>query len=282
MRFHPNIITVSIHSHGYVQNMKNLENSTSMPALFIGHGNPMNAITNNPYREAWQNLSKTLPKPKAILCISAHWQTHGTQVCAVLKPKTIHDFGGFPAELFTQQYLAPGAPEYAKLVCEMLRERNVINSIEWGLDHGAWSILQSLFPKADVPVFQLSLDVNLSFSEHFKLAKQLAGLREQGVMILGSGNIVHNLGRLNMQGKTPEWAIEFDEYVKQALESNNDEALLDIAKAGNSAMLSVPTEEHYLPLLYIAAMKHADDNMQFLTDSFDLGTLSMRSVIYRH
>jgi 4,5-DOPA dioxygenase extradiol len=260
--------------------MKNQENFTRMPALFIGHGNPMNAITDNPYREAWLTLGKNLPKPKAILCISAHWQTRGTQVCAVEHPKTIHDFGGFPAELFAQQYPAPGAPEYAKLVCDLLPNK-IKSTLDWDLDHGAWSILQSLFPNADVPVFQLSLDVDLNFSGHFKLAKKLASLRKMGIMIIGSGNIVHNLGRLNMQGKTPDWAITFDEYVKQALELENETDLLDIARAGDSASLSVPTDEHFLPLLYIAAVRHADDGMQFITESFDLGSLSMRSVIYQ-
>jgi 4,5-DOPA dioxygenase extradiol len=260
--------------------MKNQENFTRMPALFIGHGNPMNAITDNPYREAWLALGKTLPKPKAILCISAHWQTHCTQVCAVEHPQTIHDFGGFPAELFAQQYPAPGAPEYAKLVCDLLPNQ-IKSTLDWGLDHGAWSILQSLFPDADVPVFQLSLDVNLNFSEHFQLARKLASLREIGVMIIGSGNIVHNLGRLNMQGKTPDWANTFDEYVKQALESNDESTLLNISRAGDSASLSVPTDEHYLPLLYVTAVRHADDVMQFITNSFDLGSLSMRSVIYK-
>ena len=225
-------------------------------------------------------LGKTLPKPNAILCISAHWQTRGTQVCAVEHPKTIHDFGVFPAELFAQQYPAPGAPEYAKLVCDLLPNK-IKSTLDWGLDHGAWSILQSLFPNADIPVFQLSLDVDLNFSEHFKLAKQLAGLRKMGIMILGSGNIVHNLGKLNIQGKKPNWAIAFDNYVKEALESDNEIALLDINHAGTSASLSVPTDEHYLPLLYIVADKLADDYLLFLTESFDLGSLSMRSVIYQ-
>lgn len=259
--------------------MQNLNNSSRMPAMFIGHGNPMNAITDNPYREAWLKLGGTLPKPKAIMCISAHWQTRGTQVCVAENPQTIHDFGGFPAELFAQQYPAPGAPEFAKLACDLLPSQ-IKCTLDWGLDHGAWSVLQSLFPDADVPVFQLSLDLNLNFSEHFQLAKKLADLREIGIMMIGSGNIVHNLGRLNMQGKTPDWAINFDEYVKQALEAKDEDALLDIARAGESASLSVPTDEHYLPLLYITAMRQSDDKLEFLTDSFDLGSLSMRSVIY--
>lgn len=261
--------------------MINKEITTRMPAIFIGHGNPMNAITENPYRKAWRALGKTLPKPNAILCISAHWQTHGTQVCVVEKPKTIHDFGGFPAELFAQQYPAHGAPEYAEMVCNLFSANTITTSQEWGLDHGAWSILQSLFPKADVPVFQLSLNVNLAFAEHFALAKQLAGLRECGVMIIGSGNIVHNLARLNMQGKTPDWATNFDTYIKNALEIGDEATLLDITHAGDSAKLAVPTDEHYLPLLYIAAVRHQDDHMRFLTESFDLGSLSMRSVIYK-
>lgn len=259
--------------------MSNALNNHLMPTMFIGHGNPMNAITDNPYRDAWLALGKSLPKPKAILCISAHWQTRGSQVCIAEQPETIHDFGGFPAALFAQKYPAPGAPEHAKFVSDLLP--NTIQTTQnWGLDHGAWSILQSLFPKADVPVFQLSLDINLNFSEHFQLAKHLAQLREQEIMIIGSGNIVHNLGRLNMQGKTPDWAIDFDVYVKNAIESEDEAALLDIAQAGESARLSVPTNEHYLPLLYIAAIKHANDKLQFLTESFDLGSLSMRSVIY--
>jgi 4,5-DOPA dioxygenase extradiol len=261
--------------------MKNQEKMTRMPALFIGHGSPMNAITENPYRDAWLALGKRLPKPNAILFISAHWQTYGTQVCAIENPQTIHDFGGFPAELFAQQYSAPGSPKYAKMVCDLFPDNKITSTLDWGLDHGAWTVLQSLFPEADVPVFQLSLDVNLDFTEHFKLAKQLASLRDQGVMIIGSGNIVHNLGKLSMQGKMPEWVINFDDYVKKALESDDEAALLDISRAGDSARLAVPTDEHYLPLLYIVAVKHADDNLQFLTENFELGAFSMRSVIYQ-
>ena len=253
---------------------------TRMPALFIGHGNPMNAITDNIYKDTWLKLGKSLPRPNAILLISAHWQTHGTQVCIAANPKTIHDFGGFPKELFAQQYPAPGAPDFAELTRQLLGDEIVIGSQEWGLDHGAWTVLQSLFPAADIPVFQLSLDINLDFTGHYALAKKLTSLREQGVMIIGSGNIVHNLRLLDMQGTTADWAIEFDRYIKTALENGNDDALIHIQNAGKSMKLAVPTDEHYLPLLYIAAVRHADDQMRFLTESFDLGTLSMRSVIY--
>ena len=254
--------------------------STRMPALFIGHGNPMNAITENIYKDTWLALGKRLPRPKAILLVSAHWQTHGSQVCLVAQPETIHDFGGFPPALFAQRYPAPGAPEYAELARQLFADGMVQGSHEWGLDHGAWSILQSLFPAADVPVFQLSLNTDLDFAGHFAFAQQLAPLRDQGVMIIGSGNIVHNLRLLNTQGNTSDWARDFDQYIKTALESGNDVALLNIENAGACYKLAVPTDEHYLPLLYIAAVRQADDQMRFLTESFDLGTLSMRSVIY--
>lgn len=253
---------------------------TRMPAMFIGHGNPMNAISDNPYRDAWRALGATLPRPAAILCISAHWQSHGTQVCAAAKPRTIHDFGGFPAELFAQQYAAPGAPEYAEITCDLFPPGVVSLDYDWGLDHGAWTILQALFPAADVPVLQLSLDLNLDFTAHYALAKQLAVLRTQGVMIIGSGNIVHNLSRLNPKA-TADWALAFDAYIKTALETHDDDALMHIARAGSAiANLAVPSTEHYLPLLYVAAVRHAADQMRFLTESFDLGSLSMRSVIY--
>ena len=261
--------------------MKKQENTTLMPAMFIGHGNPMNAITDNPYREAWLKLGKTLPRPRAILCISAHWQTRGTQVCVANPPKTIHDFGDFPAALFDQQYPAPGAPEFADLVCDLFTAGTVYKTQDWGLDHGAWSVLQSLFPAADVPVFQLSLDVNLDFAGHFAFAKNIASLRERGVMIIASGNIVHNLNRLNQNGEAADWAVDFDDYIKAALEAGDNAALIDISSAGNAAKLSVHTDEHYLPLLYIAAVRHADDQMHFLTESFDMGSLSMRSVVFQ-
>jgi len=262
------------------QNSTNYTPVSRMPALFIGHGNPMLAITSNPYRDAWKLLGASLPQPKAILCISAHWETVGKQVCVAKHPKTLHDFGGFPAELFAQQYTAPGAPEFAQLTQHLLPAGRISANTNWGLDHGAWCILQSLFPKADVPVFQLSLDLNLDFSSHFKLAEQLAQLRQCGVMIIGSGNIVHNLAQLNMQGKTTDWAVDFDQYVKSALESGDNDALIHIERAGACTRLAVPSNEHYLPLLYIAAMRGATDQLHFITESFDLGTLSMRSVLY--
>lgn len=262
-------------------NIKNEALNSRMPALFIGHGSPMNAITNNPYKDAWMALGRTLPRPNAILCVSAHWQTRGTQVCVAKAPRTIHDFGGFPAELFAQQYLAPGAPDYAEITRALLPNGIITGSDDWGLDHGAWTVLQSLFPEADIPVFQLSLDMHLDFAAHFALARQLVSLREHGVMVIGSGNVVHNLRLLNPQDGTPLWAINFDNYIKTALETSDDDALIHIERTGESAKLAVPSDEHYLPLLYVTAMRHATDNMHFLTEDFDLGSLSMRSVIYQ-
>jgi 4,5-DOPA dioxygenase extradiol len=258
-------------------------NQTRQPAIFIGHGNPMNAITENVFKNSWLELGLQLnsnyPRPRAILCISAHWQTQGTWVCAAEQPKTIHDFGGFPKELFAQQYPAPGAPDIAQLLCDLLPKNHIKATLDWGLDHGAWTVLQSLFPNADVPVLQLSLDMQLDFAAHFSLAQQLAKLREQGILVIGSGNIVHNLGMLK-QGDAYDWAITFDEYIKNALATGNDDALINIAQAGKSATLSVPSDEHYLPLLYVAAMRHTKDQLTFFTELYDLGGLSMRSVIY--
>lgn len=254
------------------------------PAIFVGHGNPMNAISQNPFRDAWvqlgQHLKANYPRPRAILCISAHWQTQGSWVCAAEKPETIHDFGGFPKALFAQQYPAPGAPDVSNLLCDMAQNNQIKATNDWGLDHGAWTILQSLFPDADTPVLQLSLDVQLDFAAHFALARQLASLREQGVLVIGSGNIVHNLGLLK-QGDAYDWAKTFDDYIENAIKTNDNEALIHISNAGQAAKLSVPTDEHYLPLLYIVAMRHQDDEHSFFNTQFDLGSLSMRSLIYQ-
>ncbi len=254
------------------------------PAIFIGHGSPMNAITQNHFRNTWlqlgQQLKANYPRPRAILCISAHWQTQGSWVCVAEKPETIHDFSGFPKELFLQQYPAPGAPDVANLLCDMAQSNQIKTTNDWGLDHGAWTILQSLFPDADIPVLQLSLDVQLDFASHFALARQLANLREQRILVIGSGNIVHNLSLLK-QGYAYDWAKTFDNYIKNAIETHQDEALIHISNAGQAANLSVPTDEHYLPLLYVAAMRHEDDEHAFFNTLFDLGSLSMRSVIYQ-
>jgi 4,5-DOPA dioxygenase extradiol len=260
--------------------LENLPVTPRMPALFVGHGNPMNAITDNPFRAEWLALGKKLPHPRAILCVSAHWQTHGTRVSTANPQPTIHDFGGFPAELFAQEYPAPGAPGYARIARDLFPPGVVLDSLEWGLDHGAWSVLQSLFPAADVPVFQLSLNVEFDAAAHFAFATHLAALRTRGVMIIGSGNIVHNLGRLQRDGVPAEWAVSFDAYVRDALLHGDNDALVNYRQASPAAALAVPTDEHYVPLLYVAAVRATDDRMHFFTESFDLGTLSMRGVMF--
>jgi len=270
-----------MHTLNNIQVIKALPDSPRMPAIFIGHGNPMNAITQNPFKDAWLALGEKLPKPRAILCVSAHWQTRGTQICTAECPKTIHDFSGFPEALYQQLYPAPGSPAYAEITRELFAKGIISNNSQWGLDHGAWCVLQAIFPDADIPVFELSLNIDLDCAAHFALAKQLAALRQRGVMIIGSGNIVHNLGMLSPQGETANWAQDFDAYIKQALEKYDDDALIHYERAGLSAQMAVPTNEHYLPLLYIAAVRHPNDKIQFFTEAFDLGTLSMRSVIYQ-
>lgn len=248
-----------------------------MPALFVGHGNPMNAITDNPYRRAWQAWAVKLPRPHAILCVSAHWETVVPAICSADPPKTIHDFGGFPPALYAQQYPAPGAPALVAQVQSLLGLSALVASPDWGLDHGAWSVLASLYPKADVPVAQLSLGRSLSPMGHLKLARQLAALRRAGVMLVASGNIVHNLRRLG-SGPAPDWARDFDQYCAQAIERGDDDALVNYAAAPGSQM-AVPTPEHYLPLLYAVGMRQPEDRLEFFNSDFDLGSLSMRSFV---
>jgi 4,5-DOPA dioxygenase extradiol len=249
-----------------------------MPAVFIGHGSPMNAVTDNVFSREWRALGEALPTPRAILCVSAHWETATTQVCNVAAPETIHDFYGFPKALFDVNYRAPGAPAVAARLRE-LSDGVITETGEWGLDHGAWQVLVHMFPKANIPVAQLSLARSLSASAHFELARTLKPLRDEGVLILGSGNIVHNL-RLAGQSETPAWARAFDSYVATALENGDDDALCNISRAGESARVAVPTPEHYLPLLYIAAVGADHEKPQHHTPQFDWGSISMRSVSY--
>ncbi len=256
--------------------------SEKMPTLFVGHGNPMLAITDNPYKLQWNELGKQIPKPKAILCISAHWLTNGVAVTMTDKPKTIHDFGGFPEELFKQEYPAPGSPHFAKLTMDTIQSAKVHQDFEWGLDHGTWAVLLNMFPKADIPVFQLSIDYYKPIEYHFEIGKELSVLRSQGVLIMGSGNIVHNLRQVRWQenAKPFDWAIEFDSYVKKSIEDNNPKPLIDYKSLGQVANLAHPTNEHYLPLLYILGLRDSKDQFQFFNDTIDMGSISMRSVIF--
>lgn len=247
-----------------------------MPALFIGHGNPMNAITENPFRKSWEALGRDLPKPRVVLCVSAHWETHKPMVCAANLPKTIHDFSGFPAELFAVNYPAPGSPAFAQEIVEC-SDAEVAFDNSWGLDHGAWQVLMHLFPEADVPIVQLSISRTYSAEQHVALARKFTALRDTGVMILGSGNIVHNLRMLSL-GAAPDWARAFDKAVGDAIREDNFSAVIDYHNMPGSSM-AVPTPEHFWPLLYVMAVRRPDDTLKFFNETFDAGSISMRSLI---
>jgi len=253
-----------------------------MPVLFLGHGSPMNAIEENEFVSGFRTIAKTLPKVKAVLCVSAHWYTKGTMVTAMPLPKTIHDFGGFPDALFNVQYPAPGSPELAKQTKELIKTTTVGLDNDWGLDHGAWSVLTHLFPKADVPVIQLSIDYTKPASYHFELAKELQSLREKGILIVGSGNIVHNLGlaafdRIN-ENFGFDWAVEAREKVNLRLMKNDFNEIIHYEKLGKALQLAAPTPDHYLPLIYTLGLKTDADKLELFNDKLLAGSLSMTSV----
>lgn len=271
---------------------KSLKKSPRMPVLFLGHGSPMNAIEDNVYRRSWQALGQEFgshagakfPTPQLILCISAHWITRGWWLTGMAKPKTIHDFGGFPPELFAQQYPAPGAPEVAKELSAVLRSpipagHVGIDDHEWGLDHGTWSVLKPMFPKADIPVMQISMDYSRPPAEHYALGQQLKALRNHGVLIVGSGNIVHNL-RTMRPGAPYDWAQEFDAITAKHLETGHLDALVNFQQLGSVALQAHPTYDHYLPLLYAAGAADGTDPLRTFNDSFQLGSISMRSTVW--
>ncbi|MBX3293091.1 MAG: 4,5-DOPA dioxygenase extradiol [Acidobacteria bacterium] len=251
-----------------------------MPAIFFGHGNPMNALADNSYTRAWAGIGRTVGKPRAILCISAHWYVPGVAVTAMESPRTVHDFGGFPRELFAVQYPAPGSPELADRVIDLLDGTAVSDRDSWGLDHGTWSVLCHVFPDADVPVVQLSIDRDRPARFHYDLGKRLAPLRDESVLVIGSGNIVHNLGAYSWQNADIgpfDWAVRFDEMAR-SLAANDHDPLIDYASLGPDALLSVPTPEHFLPLLYILALRRQDDEVSFPVSGFDGGSISMTAV----
>ena len=254
------------------------DSGVTMPALFVGHGSPTNAIEDNEFSRAWTEAAKSLPRPRAILCISAHWETAGTRVTAMAWPRTIHDFSGFPPALHAKTYPAPGAPDLARLARETVRKTEVALDVEWGLDHGAWSVLCRMFPEADIPVVQLSLDHVQEPAYHYELGRELQGLRRKGVLIVGSGNIVHNLRQVVWQDTTYDWALEFDAKVKHLIETGDHDAIIDYPNLGPAARLAVPTNEHYLPLLYILALQGKTDEVRFFAERVTLGSMSMRSV----
>lgn len=252
-----------------------------MPAIFFGHGNPMNALQSNAWTKAWASIGDGVPKPKSIVCVSAHWYLSATLVTAQERPRTIHDFGGFPRELYEVKYPAPGDPELANHVMDLLAPVSVGLDNRWGLDHGTWSVLCHVFPQADVPVIQLSIDETQPAEFHYELAKRLSSLRDEGVLIIGSGNLVHNLhayawGR--QQVEPLDWAVRFEERARDLLRAGTHDPLIAYETLGRDAILSIPTPDHYLPLLYVIALKREDEPISFPVDGFDRGSVSMLCV----
>jgi len=259
------------------------DSSKRMPVFFLGHGSPMNAIEDNEFVREFKKQGQQLDKPSAIIVVSAHWETNGTFVTAMHNPRTIHDFGGFPKELYEVQYPAPGDPELAKEISEFINPSGTVHlDDKWGLDHGAWSVVKHLFPEANVPVIQLSLDYNMIPQQHYELAQQLKKLRKKGVLIVGSGNIVHNLRKIDFRKINDtygyDWAIEADSKIKKWILEGNHQNLIDFRKQGEAFNLAIPTPEHYLPLLYTIGLKDEKDNTTIFNDSPLGGSLTMTSV----
>ena len=261
----------------------NLPLSPKMPVLFLGHGSPMNAIEENEFVRGFRDIAKKLPKPKAIVCISAHWFTQGTKVTAMHLPKTIHDFGGFPEALFQVQYPAKGDPGLAKTTKHLLAPTQVALDETWGLDHGAWSVLKHLYPKADVPVIQLSIDYTKAPEAHYELAQQLKQLRNRGILLVGSGNLIHNLGLVDFQNINRvdygyDWAIEANELIHNKIKSGDVKELVNYAKLGKAMQLAVPTPEHYLPMVYTLGLMDKNEPISLFNDKLLAGSLSMTSL----
>ena len=253
-----------------------------MPAIFFGHGNPMNAVLRNAYTEGWSAIGKSIPRPTAILCVSAHWYLPGTAVTAMAAPRTIHDFGGFPRELYDVEYPAPGSPELAARVYDLLKPLEVeLDEKSWGLDHGTWSVLCHVFPRADIPVVQLSINETKPPEFHYQVGKRLAPLRDEGILVIGSGNIVHNLhtyawGRHEVEPF--DWAVRFERKVRELLLSGDDAPLVNYESLGRDALLAAPTPDHYLPLLYVIALRRKNEMVSFPVEGFDGGSISMLTV----
>jgi len=270
-------------------NLKDLDkmtsqmNSTSkMPVLFLGHGSPMNAIEENEFVAGFRKIGKELTRPNAILCISAHWETRGTYVTAMQNPPTIHDFGGFPQALFDVEYPAPGSPELAEETKQLITTTDVGLDDKWGLDHGAWSVIRHLYPNADIPVIQMSIDYTQPARYHYELAKQISSLRQKGVLIIGSGNMVHNLRMVAWRKLNEEfafdWATEANEKMKSHIMSGDFQPLIDFKSQGRAFDLAIPTPEHYLPLLYTLALKDENEKISLFNDKPVGGSLTMTSV----
>jgi 4,5-DOPA dioxygenase extradiol len=254
-----------------------------IPVLFIGHGSPMNAISSNSYTEDLKALSAVIPEPDAVLVVSAHWLTQGTRITSGKKPEQIYDFYGFPKELYSIKYQPPGSPEIASMITDLAEGITIIPDEDRGIDHAAWAVMKHVFPDANIPVLELSLDMNAPAEYHYKAGTALAPLRDNGILIVGSGNIVHNLLIMDYyEGVKPaEWAVEFDEKVKQYLINDKHSELINYEKWGKISRYAVPTNEHYLPMLYSAALKQDGEKIDFIHESIQYGTISMRSFIIR-
>jgi 4,5-DOPA dioxygenase extradiol len=256
------------------------DDSAAMPAIFFGHGSPMNAIETNRYTEAWRKIGRLIKKPRAVLAISAHWYVPTSAVTSMDKPPTLHDFGGFPPELHALEYPAPGDPELANRVRSLLAPLSVaLDDTSWGLDHGTWSVLVHLFPEADVPVIQLSMDSTLPPIDHFELAHRLAPLRDSGVLIAGFGNVVHNLRMMQRKASAPpyDWAVRFNDRIRGLVESGSYDGIVGYRRLSEDARLAVPTPEHYLPLLYVLAQQRPEEKAQIIIDGIEMGSVSMLS-----
>lgn len=258
-------------------------NTEKMPVLFLGHGSPMNAIEENEFVRGFRESVRTIPRPKAILCISAHWETKGTRVTAMPNPRTIHDFGGFPKALYEVNYPAPGSPELAEATKKIITKTEVILDDKWGLDHGAWSVIKHMYPDADIPVVQMSLDYQQTPAYHYELARELDRLRSKGILIIGSGNMVHNLrmvawDKMNVDDYGYDWALEASDKMKQFIKNGNHTSLINYRSNGRSFELAVPTPEHYLPLLYTLALQGKDEKVSLFNDKAMAGSLTMTSV----
>lgn len=259
------------------------EQDVLMPVLFIGHGSPMNGIENNVFSLQWEKTAKELPIPKAVLVVSAHWLTNGTYITAMDQPKTIHDFGGFPKELFGVQYPAPGNSQLASEIKELITSTNVGLNHDWGLDHGAWTVVRRMYPDATIPVLQLSIDYSKPASYHYSLAKELVALRKKGVLIIGSGNMVHNLrmvawDKLDKPGFGYDWAIEMHELFKKKIADGDHQALINYETLSKSVKLAVPTPDHYYPLMYTLGLQNKNEQPVFFNDELVAGSLNMTSV----
>lgn len=258
------------------------DNIERMPALFVGHGSPMNAIEDNQFTQNWERIALEIPKPKAILAISAHWYTDGTRITDSIAPKTVYDMYGFPEELYKIIYNAKGAPELAHETINLIsRDVKIDNS--FGYDHGVWSVLHKMYPDSDIPVFQLSVDGNADAESHFKLGQEISSLRDKGVLIFASGNVVHNLSRINweMENGGYDWAMEFDNYIKDKINRREYEDVIDYKSAGRSSKLAFTTPDHYYPLLYILGASNEEDTLSIYNDSCTMGSLSMTSYLFK-